>query len=193
MQSSTFMPTVVVEGSSSRRRTAFERCWRVEIAGPGRFVDAHYSRSIPLLFDLEQQLSNLRSRQVSLQLVLPPPPLITAPTTPPMYRSPADSMHPRRRSSPKVRKCSPDWLSARGRRPSRPGRVREVVEPPWRVCSSSWAITRSMIPRLSHCPRDRGHRPYGTYIQTIVSEHDFVDSLPILVGWPTETASPWRR
>jgi aminocarboxymuconate-semialdehyde decarboxylase len=56
------------------------RFWRVEIAGPRHYVDAHYGPLDPLLFDLELRFSNLRSRQVSLQLVCPPPPLIAAPT-----------------------------------------------------------------------------------------------------------------
>jgi aminocarboxymuconate-semialdehyde decarboxylase len=53
--------------------------WRVDIAGPRRYIAADYGPLDLLLYDVEGRLTHLRSRDVALQLVSPPPPLVAAP------------------------------------------------------------------------------------------------------------------
>lgn len=172
-----------------------ERYWRVEIAGPGRYVDADYGPLDPLLFDLERQLSNLRSRQVSLQLVCPPPPLIAAPT------------HAADVSLARQLNASTARLVAEGEgvlaglavpavaEPERTGdELREVVEShgfAGVVLPSSvgdrplddpafeplFAVIEAMdLMAFMH--------PTGSYLSAGLREF----TLPIIVGWPTETS-----
>jgi aminocarboxymuconate-semialdehyde decarboxylase len=52
--------------------------WRVEIAAPRRYVAADYGVLDPLLYDVEGRLASLRERDIRLQLVGPPPPLVSS-------------------------------------------------------------------------------------------------------------------
>jgi hypothetical protein len=55
------------------------RGWRVQIAAPRRYVAAGYGPLDLLLYDIEGRLAHLRARDVALQLISPPPPLVAAP------------------------------------------------------------------------------------------------------------------
>jgi aminocarboxymuconate-semialdehyde decarboxylase len=54
------------------------REWRVEIAAPRRYVAADYGVLDSLLYDIEGRLASLRKRHIGLQLVGPPPPLVSS-------------------------------------------------------------------------------------------------------------------
>ena len=63
----------IVEAAGDPRRS-----WRVEIAAPRQYIAADYGPLDSLLYDVEGRLSSLRSRNVVLQLISPPPPLVAA-------------------------------------------------------------------------------------------------------------------
>ena len=63
----------IVEAAGDPRRG-----WRVEIAAPRQYIAADYGPLDSLLYDVEGRLASLRSRNVALQLISPPPPLVAA-------------------------------------------------------------------------------------------------------------------
>jgi aminocarboxymuconate-semialdehyde decarboxylase len=53
--------------------------WRVDVAAPHQYIAHDYGPLDPLLYDVDGRVANLRRRNVIFQLISPPPPLVAAP------------------------------------------------------------------------------------------------------------------
>jgi aminocarboxymuconate-semialdehyde decarboxylase len=175
--------------------TGSGRHWRVEIAGPGRYVAADYGPLDPLLHDLPGRLAHLRAHNVALQLVCPPPPLVANPN------HAADAALTRRLNASTAK------LVARGEGMLAGLAVPAVGEPARAADELRRDIeTHGFVGVM--LPSSAGERPLddpafaplfaaieqlqlfafmhptGSYLSAGMP--DF--TLPIIVGWPTETS-----
>ncbi len=171
------------------------RQWRVEIAGPGRYVAADYGALDPLLYDLPGRLAHLRAHDVGLQLVCPPPPLVANPN------HTADATLARRLNASTAR------LVAEGE-----GRLAGLAVPAVGEPARAAEELRRDIDKHGFLgvmlPSSAGERPLddpafaplfaaieqlqlftfmhptGSYLSAGMPQF----TLPIIVGWPTETS-----
>src|SRR5262245_4687602 len=169
--------------------------WRVDIAAPRRYIAAGYGPLDLLLYDIEGRLAHLRARDVALQLISPPPPLVAAPG------------HAADAALTRALNASTAKLVADGEGLLAGLAVPAVGEPERAAGELRAAIERHRFPGVM-LPSSAGDRPLddpafaplftaieemrlfvfmhptGSYLSAGL--RDF--TLPIVVGWPTETS-----
>jgi len=169
--------------------------WRVEVAAPRQYIAADYGPLDPLLYDVEGRIASLRRRDVALQLISPPPPLVAAP------EHAADAAMARVLNSSTAKLVSDcNGLLAGLAAPA-------VGEPERAADELRRAVETHRFPgvMLPSSAKDRAlddpafaslfatieemelfvfMHPTGSYLSAGLQ--DF--TLPIIVGWPTETS-----
>jgi aminocarboxymuconate-semialdehyde decarboxylase len=171
------------------------RDWKVEIAGPRHYVAADYGPLDPLLYDLEERLTSLRSRRVVLQLICPPPPLVAT-------REHAADVALTQRLNKSTAKLVADGegllaglaVPAIGEPARAADELREAVEKHGFVgvmLPSSAGdqplddpAFAPLFAAIEHMKLFAFMHPTGSYLSA--GMRDF--TLPIIVGWPTETS-----
>jgi len=171
------------------------RGWGVRIAGPRQYVAAGYGQLDLLLYDVEGRLAHLRSRDVILQLISPPPPLIAAPG----HAADVTLARALNASTAKLVADGEGLLA---------GLAVPAVGEPERAASELRAEVEKYGFQGVMLPSSAGHRPLDDLafgpLFTVIEEmqlftfmhptgsylsaglHEF--TLPIVIGWPTETA-----
>lgn len=180
----------IVEAAGDPRRG-----WRVEIASPRQYIAADYGPLNSLLYDVEGQLSSLRSRNVALQLISPPPPLVAA-----LGHSADVTIARRLNASTAKLVADGEGLLA--------GLAVPAIGEPDRVANELRAAVERYRFAGVMLPSSAGDRPLdtaafaplfaaieemqlfvfmhptGSYLSAVLREF----TLPIIVGWPTETS-----
>jgi len=169
--------------------------WRVEIAAPRRYIAADYGPLDLLLYDIEGRLSHLRARDVALQLISPPPPLVAAPG----HAADVTLTRALNASTAKLVADAEGMLAGLAAPAvGEPGRaadeLRTAIERHrfWGVMLPSSAGDRplddpafeSLFAAIEEMQLFAFMHPTGSYLSAGL--RDF--TLPIVVGWPTETS-----
>jgi aminocarboxymuconate-semialdehyde decarboxylase len=170
------------------------RGW-VEIAGPRQYLVAGYGALDPLLYDLPGRLASLRARRVVLQLICPPPPLVAT------HTHAADVALTRQLNASTARLVAEGEGLLAGLAVPAVGEPARAADELRRDCESHGFAGVMLPTSVGDRPLDDPAfaplfvaidqlnlfvfmHPTGSYLSA--GMRDF--TLPIIVGWPTETS-----
>jgi aminocarboxymuconate-semialdehyde decarboxylase len=169
--------------------------WKVERRGTREYVDAVFGPLDPMLYDVENRLALLRKRDIRTQFICPPPPLIAAPG------HAADAALARRLNTSTARLVAAGYgvlaglaAPAIGEPPNAAAELREAIEQygfkgvMLPTSAGNLSLDNPAFESLFELIEDREMFAFVHPTGSSLSAHLRDFTLPIIIGWPTETA-----